>query len=119
MTLPGDTWTERFATQAIPGQHRFALVGDCQSDHLGGGNAIQHLPGNCQGSLPDLPGILLNPGGLGICDGDRPGYLFHKSARLIHQEGFRVGGAFVRGEDEFLVGVYHVYGRLLLDFYLG
>ena len=104
MALPGDARAERLARGALPGQHGFALVGDRQRGQLPAGHIFQDLGRGRQRRPPDLPGILLDPGRLGIGDGNRARGLFDDAARLVHQEGFRVGGALVEGEDEFPVG---------------
>ena len=99
--LPDDGGGQRLAGFTIPQHRGFALVGDADGVHIGGGNAVffEHLGGYCQLGAPDLAGIMFYPTRLGKMLAE----LLLRSAFdltcTIKQDGSRTGGALVKRED--------------------
>jgi hypothetical protein len=104
--LPDDGVVDRLARAAIPDKRRLALVGDAEGDGpaavaLG---LLQRLPGDGDGGLPQVLGVVLDPAATGLVltklllrrpDG---------TPCQVVNDGPGAGGALVDGEDAFAHG---------------
>ena len=99
--LPDNGIVDRPACPPIPDDGGFALVGDADSRHLGGGYpAFPQHPGHYLGlRANDFLRIVLHIAGLGI---DLREFLLSGSHRMlagVEKDGARAGGTLVQGEN--------------------